>query len=240
MTDNQTILEGYSDLEKGAYLGAIASLATADRQASEEELQHIEALCKAARLSQLQTEVVKQAATELSGEELNRCLDILKNSELKYSLVTDLMAFAKADNDYSEAEEQQIQKLSNYLGVDQQQFSLLNQFAEQATQSTEASPEAGLQQNFLGSGLKEKLQSSGINVNSLFKGILSIAAPMILGGMLSRGFGRRSSGMGGLGGGVGGFGGIGGGLGSLINILNGGRGMRSMGGLLGRMLGGGF
>ena len=34
MEQNETILSGYSDTEKGAYLGAIASLATADRQAS--------------------------------------------------------------------------------------------------------------------------------------------------------------------------------------------------------------
>jgi hypothetical protein len=38
MTDNNKILQATSDPEKGAYLGAIASIATADRQASEEEM----------------------------------------------------------------------------------------------------------------------------------------------------------------------------------------------------------
>ncbi len=234
MTNEETILEGYSDLEKGAYLGAIAALATADRQASEEELQQVEALCNAAQLSSAQKEAVLQAATELSGEELNRCLDILKNSELRYSLVADLMTFAKADNDYSEPEKQYIQKISNYLGVNQQQFSLLNQFANQADNATTETP---TQQNFLGGGLKEKMQSAGINTNGLLKGVLGIAAPIIIGSMLSRGLGRR--GMGGFGGGMGGFG-MGGGLGSLINMLGGGRGMGSMGGLFGRMFGRGF
>ena len=42
-----TVLEGYSDQEKGAYLGAVASIATADRQASAEELEYISALCDA-------------------------------------------------------------------------------------------------------------------------------------------------------------------------------------------------
>src|SRR5690242_10320231 len=108
MSENQTILEGYSDLEKGAYLGAIASLATADRQASDEELEYIQQLADSANLSPEQQQIVRDAATELSGEELNRCLDVLKNSQLKYSLVTDLMAFAKSDQDYSEAEQQSI------------------------------------------------------------------------------------------------------------------------------------
>ena len=44
MTNETTILSGYTDMEKGAYLGAIASLATADRSAGEQELDYINAL----------------------------------------------------------------------------------------------------------------------------------------------------------------------------------------------------
>lgn len=241
MAEQTTILEGYSDMEKGAYLGAIASLATADRHASEEELDYMDQLSDAAGLSPEQKEVVRRAATELSGEELNRCLDVLKNSQLKYSLVTDLIAFAKADNDYSEAEQQSIQKISSYLGLNQQQVSLLDQFAHQSTQTAQAGT-APQQQGLLGGGLQEKLQSAGINAGGLLKSVLSIAAPMLLGSMISRGLGRRG-GMGGFGGALGGgLGGMlgGGGLGSLIGMLSGGRGMRSTGGLLGRIFGGGF
>jgi uncharacterized tellurite resistance protein B-like protein len=239
MEKRESILEGYSDLEKGAYLGAIASIATADREASPEELEYIENLCEAAQLSGSQKQAVLQAATELSGEELNRCLDILKKSELKYSLIADLMAFAKSDNDYSEAEEQNVEKISQYLGIDQKQFSLLDQFAEESTTQTETATPQGL----LGGGLGSKLQSAGINTGSLFKGLISIAAPMLIGGMLSRGLGRGRGGFGGsLGGGLGNVlgGGMGGGLGSIIGMLNGGRGMASTGGLFGKILGGRF
>src|SRR4051812_7201816 len=113
--ETTTILEGYSDQEKGAYLGAVASIATADRQATPEELQYISALCDAADVSGTQKEAVIKAATELSGEELNKCLDILKNSHLKYSLVTDIIAFAKSDNNYSEGEQQRVKEISAYL-----------------------------------------------------------------------------------------------------------------------------
>jgi uncharacterized tellurite resistance protein B-like protein len=237
MTGTETILQGYSDLEKGAYLGAIASIATADREASPEELEYIENLCDAAELSDYQKQAVLQSATELSGEELNRCLDILKKSDLKYSLVTDLMAFAKSDNNYSEEEQQNIASISKYLGIDQKQFSLLDQFAEQST----AQPEKHAQ-GLLGGGLGSKLQNAGIDTGSLFKGLISIAAPMLIGGMLSRGFGRNRGFGSGFGGGPGNVfgGGMGGGLGSVIGMLNGGRGMGSTGGLFGRILGGGF
>ena len=239
MENRETILEGSSDLEKGAYLGAIASIATADRSATEDEIAHIEELCDAAQLSPEQKQLVIQAATELSGEELNRCLDVLKNSDLKYSLVTDLIAFAKTDENYSEEEEQNVQKIAQYLGVNQKQFSLLDQFAEKAV-TTDASPEEVAQPSFLSSlGLQDKMQSAGINTGGLLKGLIGFAGPMILGGLLSGAMNRRGGGLSNSGFGGGGLMPGGGGLGSIIGMLGGGRGFGNAGGLLGRVLGGG-
>ena len=233
--EKQTILEGYSDMEKGAYLGAIASIATADREASEQELEYIKELADAAQLSDEQKALIERAATELTGEELNKCLDVLKGSELKYSLITDLIAFSKADENYSKEEQQSVQRISDYLGVSQQQFSLLDQFADKAAQQPQAVQEPAGQQNFFGlDGLQSKMQNAGINTNGLLKGVLSVAAPILIGSMLTRGMGRRGMAGGGLGGMLGG-----GGLGSLVGMLSGGRGLGSTGGLLGRMLGGG-
>jgi uncharacterized tellurite resistance protein B-like protein len=234
----EIILEGHSDSEKGAYLGAIASLATADRTATPEELEHIEELCNAAGLPDNQKQAVLRAATELSGEELTRCLEILKNSELKYSLVADLIAFSKSDRNYSEEEKQGIKKITTYLGVDQQQFKLLDEFTEKATPAELTSQDEHsmiLPNNFM-DGLKEKLQGAGINTNSLFKGILAVAAPLMLSGLFKR---RRTPMPGGMGSPLGGLSGLamGGGLASVIGMLSGGRGMSGLGGLLGRKFG---
>ena len=57
MQTTPTILEGYSDMEKGAYLGALASIATADRSATEEEITYLQALCESANLSEDQARV---------------------------------------------------------------------------------------------------------------------------------------------------------------------------------------
>jgi uncharacterized tellurite resistance protein B-like protein len=244
MVENNSILEGHSDSEKTAYLGAIASIATADRQASGEELAYISGLCQAANLSPEQTATVQKAAIDLSGNELTKNLDVLKNSDLKFSLVADLMTFAKADNDYNQEENDSIHKIAGYLGVDQQQFSLLDQFAEKASSTDIDSSQKDPQNIVNTSGIKDKLESAGINSSSLLKGLISIAAPMILSRIFSRGVssGSGSRGGGGLGGALGGnLGGLlgGGGLGSLIGMLSGGRGLGSAGGLLGRILGGG-
>lgn len=242
------ILEGYSDSEKGAYLSAIASIATADTEASAEEVEYLTELGQAAGLSQEQMIAVERAATETSGEELKSNLDILRNSELKYSLVADLIAFGKSDQNYSEKEEQNVQKIGQYLGVDQQQFSLLDQFAQNAAQQPADAQQGGIQDMLGFGGLGNKMQNAGINTGGLLKGLISIAAPILISRMLSRGMGGQRGGGGGLGGmlggnsgGGGGLGGMlgGGGLGSLIGMLSGGRGFGNSGGLLGKILGGG-
>lgn len=236
--ENTHVLEGYSDQEKGAYLGAVASIATADRQASEEEIQYIAALCDAADISETQKEAVMRAANELSGEELKKCLDILKSSDLKYSLITDIIAFAKADNNYAAEEQKRVEEISQYLEVNQNQFSLLNEFTEKAAVK-DVPAEEKAKPSFLSSlGLNDKLQRAGINSNSLMKGLLAIGGPLVLGSLLSGAMRRRGRGtgmfgnMGGLMGGAG--------LGSIIGMLSGGRGFSNTGGLLGRIFGNRF
>ncbi|RYZ55912.1 MAG: TerB family tellurite resistance protein [Sphingobacteriales bacterium] len=242
MEQTSKLLDGYTDLEKGAYLAAIASIATADHIASQEEVQHLTELCEAAGLSESQTDIVVRSATELPASELNKCLDILKRSYLRFSLVTDIIAFAKADGHYSPEEQEKVKHMSSYLGLNQQQFAVLDEFATKAA-GTDVPDAQKAEPGFLDSlGLGDKMRSAGINPGGLLKGLLGIAGPLILSGMVGRALGGRRGGM--MGGGFGpsmggmlGGGMLGGGLGSLIGMLSGGRGYRRSGGLLGRILG---
>jgi uncharacterized tellurite resistance protein B-like protein len=244
MQQQETLLQNYSDEEKGAYLGAIASIATADRQASEEELEYITALADSAELSEAQRGAVIQAANGLSSEDLKRCLDILKGSELRFSLITDMISFAEADQDYSAEEKASVEKIAQYLGVNQQQFAVLDQFVKK-TNNANVTPEQVQQPGFLDSlGLGDKMRSAGINSNTLMRTVLGIAGPMVLASMFRRrgGGGMLGGGMmgGGLGSGMGGMlggGMMGGGLGSIIGMLGGRRG--GLGGMLGGRGGGG-
>ncbi len=260
MEQTPTILEGYPDMEKGAYLGAIASIATADKIASEQELEYIEALCVAANLSEGQEEVVKRAATEMTDDDLRRCLDVLKGSDLRFSLVSDLIAFAKADQNYTSEEQQNVQKIAKYLGVNQEQFSVLNEFTKEAVEQAPGQAEQlksgeTTPSSFLGGlGFGDKLKGAGIDKNALLKGGLAIIGPIILAQMFGGRGRRRGGGMFGGGGGLGsllgggllggmlgGGGGLGGGRrsmgagGGLFDMLSGGRGMGSTGGLLGNL-----
>jgi hypothetical protein len=142
--------------------------------------------------------------------------------------------------------------MAQYLGVNQEQFSLLDQFTKKAVQEAPKQAEALESQQttpsgFLDSlGFGDKLKGAGINSDSLMKGALGIIGPIVLMKMLS---GRRRGG-GGFGGGMFGGGGglmgggllgglLGGGGGLLGGLLGGGRGFGGAGGMLGRILGGG-
>lgn len=249
MESSQTLLQGSSDMEKGAYLGAIASIATADRKASIEEINYLSTLADSAGLSSDQKAAVINAANEISGDDVLRCLDVVKKSDLRFSLITDVIAFAKSDNNYSEEEQKNVLKMADYLGVNQEQFSLLDHFTDKVKDSasdnaaTSTAPvEEGKSPDLLSAlGLKDKLQRAGINGSSILKGILGMAAPLILTKMITGGLNRNSSGGGMFGSGGGGMfsgGGmpVGGGLGSIFSMFTGGNRFGSSGGLLSRVL----
>jgi hypothetical protein len=191
------------------------------------------ALADSAKLSPEQKQAVHRAATELAGQELKKCLDILKGSDLKYSLVTDLISFAESDKKYSVEEKANVEKNSQYLGINQQQFNLLDQFVKK-TAETQPEPEEINKPSFLSSlGLEQKFQNSGINIGSLTKGLLGIAAPMILANLMR---GRQSRGIGSSLNPFNRGGGTGGGLGSIISMLSGGRGFSKAGNMFNRVL----
>lgn len=241
MTTETTILSGYTDMEKGAYLGAIASLATADRSAGEEELEYINALIESAELSEPQAELIRHAATTVVADsDLEKFLDVLKTSELRFSLVSDVIAFAQADQNYTQQEQEKVKQIADYLGVNEEQFSVLDQFTQKAVeevpqQAEQLKSEETSPHSFLDSlGFGDKLKSAGISKSSLFKGALGIIGPILLAKMFTGG-GKNRMGGGGLLGGV-----LGSALGGgLLSKIMGGRGSGSGGGLLGGLLGGG-
>jgi uncharacterized tellurite resistance protein B-like protein len=234
-TTTGQVLEGYTDTEKGAYLTAIASLATTDRPATEEEVAELITFCEAAELSWSQQKEVLHAASDTTGKDLHQSLDILKDSELKYSLIADLMTFSKTDSENAELDQRNISKIAKYLGINEKQKTALNDFADTAV--NEKQPEVTGTKGFLPfSGVAERLRSVGINANKLLNGVLGFAAPQLLARMVSKGISgintwRKSF----QGAGRGLFGGSGS-LGSALNVFSGGSNFATSGRWIGRAL----
>jgi uncharacterized tellurite resistance protein B-like protein len=231
--DNQ-LLQNYSEAEKTAYLSAMAALSTADRQASEAEIEFLQRLTQQAGLSGESAQRVIAAASDSTNQSIQQNLDQLKSSDLRFSLVTDLISFARADGAYSNDEEAMVGKMATYLGVNQEQKQALENVVDQAANVAHDPQDPG-KQGFLG-GLGDKLSNVGIPKGALMAGLLGVVAPMVISRVMGGGnnnSGQQPSGtLGGLLSGAAGSMGGGGSLGGLLGGLLGG-------GMLGGLLGGG-
>lgn len=226
------LLQNYSEQEKTAYLSAIASLATADRQASGAEGQFLQALAQQAGLSGGATQQVLAAAQDANNQSIQQNLDVLKNSDLRFSLVTDLISFARADGSYANDEEAMISKMSQYLGINPEQKQTLETVVDQAA-SVPHDPQDPAKTGFL-SSIGDKLSNVGIPKGALMAGLLGVVAPMVISKVMGsnsqsqNGYGNQSNSSGG------------GLLGSGMGGLLGGAAQSGMGGLLGGLLGSGM
>jgi len=224
------LLQNYSEEEKTAYLSAIASLATADRQASGAEAQFLQALSQQAGLSGGATQQVMAAAQDASNQSIQQHLDVLKGSDLRFSLVTDLISFARADGAYANDEEAMIGKMSQYLGINPEQKQVLETVVDQAA-TVAHDPQDPAKRGFL-DGIGDKLSNVGVPKGALMAGLLGVVAPMVISRVMRGGEQSQSQGQGG---------GMLGGLGSSgLGGLLGGAAQSGMGGLLGGVLGGGM
>jgi uncharacterized tellurite resistance protein B-like protein len=221
------LLQNYSEPEKTAYLSAIASLATADRQASAPEAEFLQRLAQQAGLSDGATRQVLAAADNANNQTVQQSLDQLKSSDLRYSLVTDLISLARADGTYSPGEEEMVGKMAAYLGINPEQKQALESVVDQAN-NVAHDPQDPNKQGFL-SGIGDKLSSVGIPKGALMAGLLGVVAPMVIsrvmGGNSNSGQPQSQSGS------------LGGLLGGAMGSLGGGG---SLGGMLGGLLGGGL
>ena len=228
------LLQNYSEAEKTAYLSAIASLATADRQASGAETQFLQALAQQAGLSGGATQQVLAAAQDASNQSIQQHLDVLKNSDLRFSLVTDLISFARADGSYANDEEAMIGKMSQYLGINPEQKQTLEAVVDQAAQVPH-DPQDPAKEGFLNS-IGDKLSNVGIPKGALMAGLLGVVAPMVISRVMGGGQNQN----------VGVDNGGGGGLlssvlgGNTMGGMLGGAAQSGLGGMLGGLLGGGM
>lgn len=222
------LLQNYSEAEKTAYLSAIAALATADRQASAPEAEFLQHLGQQAGLPDEAIRQVLVAADDASNQRVQQNLDMLKGSDLRFSLITDLISFARADGAYSNDEEAMIAKMAQYLGVNPEQKQTLESVVDQAAQ-VQHSPQDPAKQGFLDK-IGDKLGSVGIPKGALMTGLLGVVAPMVISKVLGGGSNSSYSGQSQ-------SGSLGGLLGGAMGSLGGGS---SLGGMLGGLLGGGM
>lgn len=127
-SDNKHPLLEYPDHEKKAYLCVVASIASADNDVSDQEIANLRTLCRKVELSSRARAEVMAAAECPQAAPIKQYLDHLRESDLRYTLLADMMFLALADRDFSSEERSEVAQIAMVLGINSEQVKAIEEY----------------------------------------------------------------------------------------------------------------
>ncbi|HEX3598015.1 MAG TPA: hypothetical protein VHU80_23055 [Polyangiaceae bacterium] len=181
--------------ERVDYLTIIASMAGADVSLAPEELGKLRELCRALELPEKETQQILDTAHRPT-KTVERHLDSLKSSPLRFTLISDCLSLAYADGEYAKSERAEIISLARSLDVNDEQLGALEECAKALNEAhAKDHPEDWKKK---GEKLGQKLAAVGIPIGAVgalsavglsTAGISSGATALVLGLGLASGLG---------------------------------------------------
>lgn len=180
MGQDNTFLSQPEDV-RTSYLSIMAAIASADKENTPEEVAFMNQMAAAANISEENKKIVTAAMTHTKETDLLGHLNKLKDNNIKFALITDLLNLANKDGSLEPSEVAAIAEVNKVLGISEEQYKALQQYVEAANK--EASKEDGTpdvntngelkaaKTNFLDSlGLTATFKQMGIPVDNFTNG----------------------------------------------------------------------
>ena len=126
-------LEGYSENEQIAYLSILSAICYVDKEFSDKEKRQLEILLDQLKISDAGKAKIFSSVFSLQQEDKFAHVETIYgigNTELKYTLISDLCLFAFADSDFSDQEYQYILGIGTVLGITQEQIDAIKSVQE--------------------------------------------------------------------------------------------------------------
>jgi uncharacterized tellurite resistance protein B-like protein len=126
-------LEDYSEDERVAYLSILSSICYVDKEFSDQEKHQLDTLLENLKISDEGKGKIYSSIFSLQHEDKLSYLGIiqdLNNTELKYTLISDLCLFAFADSDFCDEEYQYTLEIGEVLGITQEQIDAIKSVQE--------------------------------------------------------------------------------------------------------------
>lgn len=190
MGDTPTI-DDASPEDRLAYLTVVASIASADSVVSGKETDALRELCRAHRLDDDATQRVVSVAQNRRTEEVESALARLRDSPLRFTLMTDCLHLAYADDTVVVEEEQALAELAGRLKISEPQMKALRESVE-AVRAAQRAGASDHELEKLGERVGARLAAVGVPVGAL-----------AIGGALGAGVAGMSTGVAALGLGLG-------------------------------------
>lgn len=130
MKKNKHPLNEYPENEKVDYLSVIASIAAADGHVSDEEVSHLREFCKMIGISATGIGKVIAAAEDVSNVNIRQVISQLSESDLRFTLVTEMFYLAYADGILKPSEKKEIRKIAKKLNIKDEQTEAIQRYVE--------------------------------------------------------------------------------------------------------------
>ena len=126
-------LEAYSENERVAYLSVLSAISYADKEFTDEEKHQLDTLVKQLEISDEGKSKVYSAVFSLQNEDKIANIETIQelgDSELKYTLISDLCLLALADSTFSDEEYQYVLGVAAMLDITPEQVDTIKSVQE--------------------------------------------------------------------------------------------------------------
>jgi len=126
-------LEEYSENERIAYLSILSAVCYVDKEFGEKEKRQLDALLAQLNIPDAGKAKIYSSVFDLRHEDKLANLEaiqILGNTELKYTLISDLCLFSLVDSKFTDEEYQYILGIGEILGITQEQVDAIKSIQE--------------------------------------------------------------------------------------------------------------
>ena len=126
-------LEEYSENEQIAYLSILSTVCYVDKEFGDKEKHQLDVLLAQLKISDIGKAKIYSSVFNLQHEDKLANLEAIQNlgnTELKYTLISDLCLFSLVDSKFTEEEYQYILGIGEVLGITQEQVDAIKSIQE--------------------------------------------------------------------------------------------------------------
>ena len=126
-------LEGYSESEQIAYLSILSAICYVDKEFGDREKRQLDVLLAQLMISDIGKAKIYSSVFNLQREDKLASLEAIQNldnTELKYTLISDLCLFSLVDSKFTNEEYQYILGIGEVLGITQEQVDAIKSIQE--------------------------------------------------------------------------------------------------------------
>jgi uncharacterized tellurite resistance protein B-like protein len=177
--------------ERVDYLVVVASMAAADGEIAAAEYEKLREFCKALELGAAEIGQVMAAVEEPDTVRIREVTGRLRSSQLRFTLMTDLIFMALADEKFVEAERREIRALADALNLTEPQLAALEKYVQAVLKAGKAEGVGAEDFKKLGGDVAASLAATGIPIAAVAVSgtVFGLSAAGITSGLAALGLG---------------------------------------------------